>query len=1091
MKLTKQSKLFFKEGNSDKVYEIDLCEMGNAQYTVNFRYGRRGATLKEGTKTEKPVSLVSAEQIFDTLEAEKRKKGYQSEQEMFQSLPPLSDEILKDTTLDNAIIKRLNGFLTGENPYKSQWKISRVVWKAGELRLKDALPFIIRLTDRGDEMQRYAALWAMGRIADSSAEHTLNVYASNQKYTEKTRRIANESLIHILKGNALKIHLKTYFDKLPQEIQVAIHNAEQLNIILTNLLKRDLDDYEFIEDLYSLSIDNQIIKKEIVQILYSIPLKARTFKPIRHIYKIAELRDDFEIMGLLAYRFEQTQEMFKMPLLYSVRYQSNDGKEYNAYVPAIRQSLKIKTELKKKTSRLAYSDRTKTYLTKKSLRHLKELGQQGQNDYIKLAVSILLSYNAKTDYKAPYSNTEYKYYNDYRNWEQIRKSFPAYSNAVLLNYILYGGGTRLKLSGEIWVNTEVEILRSNRNQDGTWNRYNSSNNSSSALPIQQEEDKGILNRVFDSVFGLFSKQSQPKAEEPIIEQQEEITQEPIVEKDTILEKKIDREEVFPELWDNMPQAYIQLLLKAKVEEIHTFAYKNLSKHSKFQEIKDKIDFPLIEQLLSSEYQSTALFGLELVKEKLANIYNKQIILALIGSPLQEARHLAFSYIEKDLNSYFEESTFVTQLLFSKYTDVRTWTKNIFEQRNISEIQQQILLGRSLAQVSLYEDNSTDNNAIIADVSEILLKYCSDAISNINNSILLDLLKSPIESIQVLAVKIIILKNAKPSTELLCTLLVSPFAQVRKVGGELLTDISQDFTSNSPIAISLVHSLTPNLLKKEPYEGLHQDIAQILCNHLKDYLAVIDNTTALRLIHANYRPAQDVGLVLLKNHIDAQKWTLRNIITLGNHELLVYRQWCWEYFTKNIDRIKYERDEAIRLLDAKWDDSRAFAIQFFRNNFDTDDWSSEALIGIADSVRPDIEAFGRELITRFFDENQGEIYLLKLSQHPSLNVQLFASNYLERYAVDNPDKLANLTYYFRSVLTRVNKGRSSKNRIFNFLYQEACKSANAAHIVADILRDVSATASIEDKAKCISIMRELQSLFGDLQFPIKKLEFEER
>jgi predicted DNA-binding WGR domain protein len=87
MKLVKQSKLFFKEGNSDKVYEIDLCEVGFGQFVVNFRFGKRGSILKEGTKTDKPISLNSAEQVYDALEAEKRKKGYQTESEMFQPLP--------------------------------------------------------------------------------------------------------------------------------------------------------------------------------------------------------------------------------------------------------------------------------------------------------------------------------------------------------------------------------------------------------------------------------------------------------------------------------------------------------------------------------------------------------------------------------------------------------------------------------------------------------------------------------------------------------------------------------------------------------------------------------------------------------------------------------------------------------------------------------------------------------------------------------------------------------------------------------------------------------------------------------------------
>ena len=76
MKLVKQSVLFYQEGSSDKIYEVDLCEVGQDRYVVNFRYGRRGTSLNEGTKTPTAVSLSEATKIFDELVASKVKKGY-------------------------------------------------------------------------------------------------------------------------------------------------------------------------------------------------------------------------------------------------------------------------------------------------------------------------------------------------------------------------------------------------------------------------------------------------------------------------------------------------------------------------------------------------------------------------------------------------------------------------------------------------------------------------------------------------------------------------------------------------------------------------------------------------------------------------------------------------------------------------------------------------------------------------------------------------------------------------------------------------------------------------------------------------------
>ena len=45
-------------------------------YLVNFRFGRRGQTLQEGTKTPAPVSREAADKIFDSVVVSKLNDGY-------------------------------------------------------------------------------------------------------------------------------------------------------------------------------------------------------------------------------------------------------------------------------------------------------------------------------------------------------------------------------------------------------------------------------------------------------------------------------------------------------------------------------------------------------------------------------------------------------------------------------------------------------------------------------------------------------------------------------------------------------------------------------------------------------------------------------------------------------------------------------------------------------------------------------------------------------------------------------------------------------------------------------------------------------
>lgn len=74
MKLVKRTTLHSQEDASNRVYEINLCQIANQRYVVNFRYGKRGGSLKEGTKTVQAVPVKEAQKVFDKLIEQKKKK---------------------------------------------------------------------------------------------------------------------------------------------------------------------------------------------------------------------------------------------------------------------------------------------------------------------------------------------------------------------------------------------------------------------------------------------------------------------------------------------------------------------------------------------------------------------------------------------------------------------------------------------------------------------------------------------------------------------------------------------------------------------------------------------------------------------------------------------------------------------------------------------------------------------------------------------------------------------------------------------------------------------------------------------------------
>lgn len=83
MKDTAKTTLYYRNPPSDKVYTAAIEEAPGCVsskdgqlYRVTFAFGRRGDTLKPGTKTPTPVTRKDAEKIFNKLVSEKKAKGY-------------------------------------------------------------------------------------------------------------------------------------------------------------------------------------------------------------------------------------------------------------------------------------------------------------------------------------------------------------------------------------------------------------------------------------------------------------------------------------------------------------------------------------------------------------------------------------------------------------------------------------------------------------------------------------------------------------------------------------------------------------------------------------------------------------------------------------------------------------------------------------------------------------------------------------------------------------------------------------------------------------------------------------------------------
>jgi hypothetical protein len=241
------------------------------------------------------------------------------------------------------------------------------------------------------------------------------------------------------------------------------------------------------------------------------------------------------------------------------------------------------------------------------------------------------------------------------------------------------------------------------------------------------------------------------------------------------------------------------------------------------------------------------------------------------------------------------------------------------------------------------------------------------------------------------------------------------------------------------------------------------------------------------LQARSKGAQELGAILLIQasgtlaaSLSVLQWAL-----LGRHAVLQVRLRAQHYFSQHVSEVRANLNDALRILDTRWPETRSFAADYFARNISADEWSLSQLLALCDHQQAAIQRLGRQLITRHFRVEDAAEYVLSLAQHPSANMQLFVSQWLEQSVHSFSDTqlalqhLQQLRPYFLSVLSHVNKARTVKNRVIRFLQDQGLLSAAHAQFVAQIFTRQVLTVAIQDKAQYILGLTQLQAAYPAL------------
>lgn len=1064
MRLIKQSKLVFYAGRTQKIYEIDLCEVAPDRYVVNFRYGRRGGATKDGSKTAIPVGQAEAERVFEELEQSKLRAGYVHEGASPPPVaaappPPRSTAATSARPAPSAGLGRgvtLPAARSGVGSTRDEiargvlarlargevhttramrrasrrghrvpqvWSFSRSIWRAGELALREAEPYLLAELGRGEAIHQYSVVWALGRCGASASIPPLERLAQSAHTAEHVRRIAGEALRLLYRQfepHRAELLQASALEQLPEPMRRALQaeDAEALTRELADHLAGErAQRYRVLELLYQ--VEHRVARQVLLEELRRAPLRPPWFQRLRYLFKAAEYRRDGQVFGLLAYRFAKEPAMF----LHRGRWGVRAGNRYY-------NRNQLQQELASPNAQVAYGSRTRNWLRRRVWRTLKRLGELGDPDFVPMAVGVLLPFQDE-DGGREQTRTYYRWRGPNR-----RVVWPRFSNFIAFNHLLHQNSARYE------------------RRKGT---------------LAWREREGYRASVNSNL----------------------------------------REEAFAHLWDQQPAGLLHLLDESRCEPVHQFAVRAVRS---LAGLVRTLDVPTALMLLRAPYEITVDLGVEVAQQLYTPAHpQRDLVLAVVDANSTTGRRVGHHWVESGQSHFLADGAFLARLITSQWADTRNLGRRLLRAAILPAAVSRALVEQLIEQLLAL---GAGEEAKALDIGDTLARGFSSELPGMDAGWVRRLLEHPLEGAQELGAQILLAQRQLPAPELLRALLSSPFASVRAAALRLVSQQTDLFLSDRPpLLLALLVNpqqdvreaalpLLRRLLQARPSLGgeLAAPLAQVLLDsrapdevvaaasrllrsELVGSLGSVGEDTVWALIRSKAGAAQEIGGLLLPR-LDASKMEMDQIVMLADHEILALRQAAWAICEEHLDKVRQDIFQATRMLDARWEDTRQFVFALMRDRLAAEDFTPAALVSVCDSVRPEVQRLGQELLLRHFRQESGPEYMLRLSEHPSSNMQLLVTNYLEQHAAGHPERLEALEPYFVRALSQVNRGGLAKKRIFAFLQSQAQTSQEAAQVVGRIMSRISGTMAVQAKAASLEIMVGLTRRWPQVETPLE-------
>jgi hypothetical protein len=1019
-----------KEGRSDKIYEVDLVDLerpDDARYLVNFRYGRRGRSLRDGTKTSSPVTRPNAEKLFDSVVVSKINDGYRRVDGDALS-PTVLDTGAATDGRDAELLKKLA--LCARSAWPDNER-DRLFWRLGVVRLAAAYPQLAASAEKvGAANASYSLVYALARCGGADAADLLRSCA-DVNVSPVTRDYAAYALASELMGarrQPPRLALpRTTDPAATRDIEMALANgngAGLLQALLAASVAHPGFANQFLIALAHHALADGAARKTLLAAVRAMTPRPPFVQVLRRLFKYADLTDDGPLFAATARQFELATPMYRRNRVYNDR----------VWIPGSRQALNLSEEQRSATPRLALSDQTLLYFKRRAWRMLRKRAELGQDAFTAMASELLLAFTDADGVK-PATWTSYALIDG--RWRSAPQATEALSRVWSVSHLLHDSAETSRFNPNALTHRHIGVRESAQREE--------------AFPALWDAQPQLLLRIAASARNHAAarfaaealRQGPPRPETMDATAIGGLLASPYPEV-TTLAASIARRLIDAGKAD---AALIAALLEAATQEMRDLAIRA---------IDDRGDWPWANPTLA---RAALTSPHEPVQGRTRGWLRDRA-----PSRDQRARATeAFAAWLAQLPSELDDT------LRAGLTGALALLPLLWPERDCP-LQPEII-------ENLTGHASPDVQAASIQLIAVTPTRPGDLPAAFWQAILqADAPEIRIASMALLArLDDAALAQHRDGITLAAT---GAHAGLRAAARPLVARLA---ATDEAYAIRLRDMLMAGFFRAEPVEGHAADMVTLFADALPQAAAAIDDGTLWRLLQARASGARLMGAKLLERR-DPQRFSVRQLARLGNHPFAAVRRFALQAFAADEARFRADPQNAVLLVESEWDDVRTTAVNRL-TAWPSDALPAAALAVMADSTVPAVQDGARLLLRRSLAEGDVAEVLGRVLEHPSGSFHLFVTELLTGSSLADAAIFAKFLTQARIILMQINRGRIAKDRKFMALRNEALANKDRAADIAQLLHDFTLSVTLRDKAPALIILRDIARAWPDLPLPV--------